>query len=273
MGYQLYIDPGVESWLAALRKHSKADARQVDKALDRLRNDGETLGPPLAVPVEYAPSAGGDTVPELDYCYQLQLKALARVRAEVADAASLRATLELHLEQPMTDEQRARLRAAYDGIRAQEDKVTRAAIEMQREVQAFRARREGLRASCTAALTDGIARLFSADLAMGTYGDTLSRPPRIRELRPGAPGRVVARLLFTAAVPQAAGKTAAQTAAQTAEVFAAATEAEVVSAWHARAIPAAYPEYGLRVSPVSGPAAPGPPAPTTPPAPVSARSS
>jgi hypothetical protein len=261
MGYQLYIDPEVEAWLAALGKHSKADARRVDKALDSLRNDGETLGPPLAVPVEYAPSAGGDIVPELDYCYQLQLKALARVRAEVADAASLRATLELHLEQPMTDEQRARLRAAYDGIKAQEDKVTRAAIEMQRDVQAFRARREVLRGECFAALTDGIARLFSAGLAIGTDGDILGQPPRIRELRPGAPGRIVARLLFTA------------TSAQAAEVFAAATEAEVVSAWHARAIPAAYPEYGLRVSPVSGPAAPGPPAPTTPPAPVSARSS
>jgi hypothetical protein len=117
MGYQLHIDPEVESWLTALREHRKADARPVDKAIDRLRNDGAALGPPLAVPVEYAPAAGGDIVPDLDFCYQLQLKALARVRAEVADAASLRATLELHLEEPMTGEQRDRLRAAYDGIR------------------------------------------------------------------------------------------------------------------------------------------------------------
>jgi hypothetical protein len=264
MGYQLYIGPEVESWLAALRKRGNADARRVDKALDSLRNDGDTLGPPLAVPVEYAP-AGGDIVPELDYCYQLQLKALARVRAEVADAASLRATLELHLEQPMTDEQRARLRAAYDGIRAQEDKVTRAAIELQREVQAFRARREALRGMCFAALTDGIARLFSAGLAIGPDGDALSPPPRIRELRPGAPGRIVARLLFTVGPVQTAG--------QTAEVFAAATEGEVLSAWYARAIPAAYPEYGLRVSPVSGAAAPEVAEPTTRPAPAPARSS
>jgi hypothetical protein len=260
MGYQLYIDPEVESWLAALRKHSKADARQVDKAIDRLRSDGAAVGPPLAVPVDYAPAAGGDIVPDLDYCYQLQLKALARVRAEVADAASLRATLELHLEQPMTDEQRDRLRAAYNGIRAQEDKVTEAAVELQREVQAFRARRETLRGECFAALTDGIARLFSAGLAIDADGDIFGQPPRIRELRPGAPGRVVARLLFTV------------TAGQTAEVFAAATEADVVAAWHGRAIPAAYPEYGLRVGTVSGVTQ----APTTPPAPsapASAKSS
>jgi hypothetical protein len=260
MEYQLHIDPGVESWLAALRERSKADARQVDKAVERLRDDGATLGPPLVVPVEYAPPAGGDIVPDLDYCYQLQLKALARVRAEVADAASLRATLELHLEESMTSEQRARLRAAYDGIRAQEDKVTRAAVEMQREVQAFRARRETLRGECFAALTDGIARLFSAGLAIGADGDILGQPPRISELRPGAPGRIVARLLFTVSP------------GRTAEIFAAATEAEVLSAWHARAIPAAYPEYGLRVRPVSG----APSEATTPPAPsapASAKSS
>jgi hypothetical protein len=260
MGYQLHIVPEVESWLAALRQHSRAGARRVDKALDTLRNDGETLGPPLAVPVEYAP-AGGDIVPELDYCYQLQLKALARVRAEVADAASLRATLELHLAQRVTAEQRARLRAAYDGIRAQEDKVTRAAIEMQREVQAFRARREALRGECFAALTDGIARLFGAGLAIRADGDILGQPPRVGELRPGAPGRIVGRLLFTVSP------------GRTVEVFAAATEEEALSAWHARAIPAAYPEYGLRVRPVSGPAAPDPPEPTTPPAPATAKSS
>lgn len=196
-------------------------------------------------------------MPELDYCYQLQLKALARVRAEVADAASLRATLELHLEQPMTEEQRTRLRTAYDGIKAQEDKVTRAAIEMQRDVQAFRARREALRGEYFAALTDGIARLFSAGLAIGADGDILGQPPRIRELRPGAPGRIVARLLFTVS------------SGHTAEVFAAATEAEALGAWYARAIPAAYPEYGLRVTPVSGAAAPE----AAEPAPASARSS
>lgn len=254
MGYQLYIDPEVETWLAGLRKQDRAGARRIDKALDRLRDDGEAVGPPLVVPVGYAP-AGGDIVPELDYCYQLQLKALARMRAEVADAASLRATLELHLEQPMTDGQRARLRTAYDGIRAQEDRASRAAIGMHRDVQAFRARREALKASCTEALTDGIARVFGAGLA-SNEGEPLGEPPGIRELRPGAPGRIVARLLFTT------------TAAHTAEIFAAATEAEVLSAWYARAIPAAYPEYGLRVSPASG-ASPA----TAPPAPASARSS
>jgi len=260
MGYQLYVDPEVESWLTALRNQSKADARRVDKALDTLRNDGAALGPPLVVPVEYTPPAGGDMVRELDYCYQLQLKAMARVRAEVADAASLRATLELHLEQPMSDEQRARLRTAYEGIKAQEDKVTRAAIELQREVQAFRARRDALRGECFAALTDGIARLFSAGLAIGADADILGEPPRISELRPGAPGRIVARLLFTVS------------SGRTAEVFAAATAAEALSGWYDRAIPAAYPEFGLRVREVSGAVA-DPPEPRTPPAPASAKSS
>ena len=67
----------------------------------------------------------------------------------------------------------------------------------------------------------------------------LGEPPRIRELRPGVPGRVIARLLYTAG------------GGRTAEVFAAATEAEVLDAWHARAIPAAFPEYGLRVTTAS----------------------
>lgn len=249
MGYELYIDPEVQSWLAGLRKQSRGDARLVDKALDRLRNEGAAVGPPLAADVSYAPS-GGDLLPELDYCYQLQLKAMARVRAEVSDAASLRATLELHLEQPLTDEQSARLRKAYDGIRAQEEMASKAAVAMQRDVEAFRVRRETLKATCTAALTDGLARLFSVGLVSGEDGEdgVLGEPPRIRELRPGAPGRVVARLLFTV------------DGGRTAEVFAAATEAEVLTAWHARAIPAAFPEYGLRVNPASGAQKAGDPA-------------
>lgn len=233
MGYELYVDPEVQSWLAGLRTQRRGDARQVDKALDRLRKEGPAVGPPLAVRVSYAPP-GGDILPELDYCYQLQLKAMARVRAEVSDAASLRAALELHLKQPLSDEQGKRLRKAYDGIRAQEEMAAAAALAMQRDVAAFRARRETLKAACTAALTDGLARLFSVGLVSGEDGAG-GEPPRISELRPGAPGRVVARLLFTA------------DGGRTAEVFAAATEAEVLSAWHARAIPAAFPEYGLRV--------------------------
>ncbi len=154
MGYQLYIAPEVETWLARLRKESPDDARQVDKAVDRLRKEGEAVGPPLAVPVRYTPGGSG-MLPELDYCYQLQLKALARLREEATDAATLRAALERHLEQPMTDEQRTLLRAGYDGIRAQEDKVTEAARRMQRDVDAFRVRRETLRASCNAALAGG----------------------------------------------------------------------------------------------------------------------
>jgi len=229
MGILLHIAPDVETWLAEVRQRRPDDARQVDDALDALRRTGASVGPPLVVPVDYRPR-NGDMVPELDYLGQYLFQALSRVRREAAEAAALRATLEQHLDLSLTDDQRDRLRSAYDGIRAQEAKATEASVRMLRDINAFRIRKEALKASCTEALIDGISLVVDASLASG---DEDIQPPELMELRPGAPDRIVARLLFKADRPDAA------------QVIAAATIDDLLRAWYTQAVPAAIPEYGF----------------------------
>lgn len=232
MGYRLEIAPNVQKWLADLRERSPDDAQQVDKALDALSADGLALGPPLVAPVDLPPG-GGDMLSELDYLHDFLFKALSLLRAEAAEAATLRATLEGHLDadQSLTGDQRELLRSAYAGIRSEEAKATQAATRMFRDVEAFRVRKDVLRASCAEALIDGIE--LAVDASMAT-GDEDTKPPRLMELRPGAPGRVVARLLFTAPDQDRA------------EIITAATENQVLRAWYRQAVPAVIPEYGFR---------------------------
>ena len=236
MGYLLHVDPDVDMWLADTRERSPDDAKQVDEALDALRQSGAELGPPLVVRVDYRP-VNGDMVPELESLCQYLSQALTRVRREAAEAATLRATLERHLDQSLTDDQRERLRSAYDGIRAQETRVTEASRRMTRDVGTFRLRKETLKASCTQALVDGISLVFDARLASG---DEDTEPPQLLELRPGAPGRIVARLLFTASP------------AGVAHVITAATDDDLLRAWYGEVIPAAIPEYGFSSPRTSG---------------------
>lgn len=235
MGYDVYIDPEVQRWLDRLRKQRPEDARQVDEALDVLRVSGAVAGPPLVVPVDFTPRDSVIT-PELEYCYRYQVEALTLMRREAAEAGSLRATLEHHLDKPLTDGQRAVLRDAYDKIVAQEAKATEACRRVQQHVVAFRARKEVLKASCAAAIADGLMLVVNANLASGKEDSQLD----LMDLRPGAPARIVAHLLFTATQAENAGQ------AGRAQVIAAATSDDVLIAWYQEVIPGAYPEYALR---------------------------
>jgi hypothetical protein len=52
MGYQIRIVPEVQAWLAALRTADRTVASLVDEAIEALRVAGESLGPPLIVPLD-----------------------------------------------------------------------------------------------------------------------------------------------------------------------------------------------------------------------------
>lgn len=235
MAYELYIPSQVQAWLGELREQDPAQAAKVDAALKSLRADGPAVGPPLVVPVDPRPGNGGGLPYELDYVYQAQTEALSRVRREAAEAAMLRKTLEGHLEAdaPLTDDQRDRLRAACDGIRAQEVKLTQTSQRMIKDVDAFRVRKEMLKASCTQALADGIALLVDASLVSG-HEDI--EPPQLMELRPGAPDAVLACLLFAVETPEFI------------RIIAAATTDDLLRAWYREVVPEVYPEFGLRVT-------------------------
>jgi hypothetical protein len=237
MGYQLRIYP-VEPWLAELREAQPEAARQVDEALDALRADGAAVGPPLVAPVDYVPD-GRDVGFELDRSYQRQLEAVNRVRRQSAEVATLRKRLEVLLDEAMDDDQRARLRAARDGLQAQEEKIFQISRRMQQRVEAFHSSKEVLRASFLEALSDeatllGYASLVSADVPA-------ERPADLMELRPGAPDRIVARLLFTVEDPE------------TAIVIAAATEDEILHAWYDEVVLSADMGYGTPAAEIPNP--------------------
>jgi hypothetical protein len=239
MGYQLHIDPDVESWLTETREAWPEAARQIDEAFDALRAGGAAVGPPLVVPVDYVPD-GRDVGFELDHSFQRQLEAVNRVRRQSADVATMRKRLEALLDEAMDDDQRARLRAARDGLQAQEEKIFQISRRMQQRVEAFRAHKEVLRASFVEALSD--EAMLLADASLVSAGVPAERPAGLMELRPGAPDEVVARLLFTVEDQE------------TANVIAAATEDEILHAWYDGVVPPAYTEYG---SPAAGAPNPG----------------
>ncbi|HEX8006905.1 MAG TPA: hypothetical protein VF482_10810 [Trebonia sp.] len=240
MGYQLHIDPDVESWLTETREAWPEAARQIDEALDALRADGTAVGPPLVAPVDYVPD-GRDAGFELDHSYQRQLGAVNRVRRQSADVATMRKRLEVLLDEAMDDAQRARLRAARDGLQAQEEKIFEISRRMQQRVEAFRARKEVLRASFLEALSD--EAMLLADASLVSVGVPAERPAGLMELRPGAPDEIVARLLFTVEDPE------------TANVIAAATEDEILHAWYDGVVSPAYMEYGSPAAEAPNPGA------------------
>jgi hypothetical protein len=227
MGYQLDFAPGLRRWLAALEADHPDIARQVNEALDTLKAKGDQVGPPLVVPVSYEQGPGegpGEVAPELQRTYQRQLAALTQLRREVAEVATLRMRLENRLDDATTDDQRARLRSAYEGIHGQEERITEVCKRLDLDMHAYRARKEALTASLTEAIIDGLAML--ADVMGAT---DLEQPGgQLMELRPGAPKGIVARVLFTVEPGQLA------------QVVAAATERDVLAAWYDRVVPHNY---------------------------------
>ena len=230
MGYDLDAAPGLRHWLAALEADQPDIARQVNEALDTLKAKGEQVGPPLVVPVGYKRGHGegpAEVAPELERTYQRQLDALARLRQEVAEVATLRKRLEERLDDATTDDQRERLRGAYEGIHAQEERITQVCQRMGLDMHAYRARKEAIMASLTEAIIDGLAMLADVADVIGET-DLEQRGGQLMELRPGAPKSIVARVLFTVEPGQPA------------RVVAAATESDVLGAWYDRVVPHHY---------------------------------
>jgi hypothetical protein len=179
MGYVMRMVPEVEEWLAAVRDRIPAAADLIDEAIAALRANGESVGPPLVVPLDDPPLSAR---PDLDMSYRRQLEMLTRVRRAVADVATSRKRLELQagqLEQQigklgdqsrkameegrgdLAEEAEARrgaaqgqladLRRQYSDVQAEEERITVASQRLQAKVDAFRTRKEAIKAAYTAA--------------------------------------------------------------------------------------------------------------------------
>jgi DNA-binding XRE family transcriptional regulator len=275
MGYQLRMHREIRDRLTDLRGGEPELARLVGEAVLALLDAGESLGPPLVVPMESVFQPPDDPREALDYSYQRQLEHLTKVRRGVADVATSHKRVELQaaalerqagklagqrehaIEAGRADLAReAQMREAgiqeqLSGLREQlliltgeEEKLTMASQRLQAKVEAFRTRKETLKATYTAdeaahsvrealALTgtdtDG-PEAVQADVPAGfasatsTASEILQEirdltppfpvrpepdegvhpPPGLMELRPGAPDDARAGLLFAVEPPDTA---------------------------------------------------------------------
>lgn len=268
MGYLIRMAPEVQQWLAAVRDRDPAAAALIDEAVAALRAGGENAGPPLVVPLDDDPSLNAR--PDLDTAYERQLEMLTRVRRAVADVATSRKRLELQanqLEQQIgklgeqgrtameagrrdlaeeagvrrgaAREQLADLQRQYAGMQAEEGRLTVASQRLQAKVDAFRIRKEAIKAAHAVAQAaaeaawaeaviddaDAEASGSAADDAVNAEAPDPARPSLpLSELRPGAPESAGTRILFTIEPPA------------TAVLLAAGMEDDWLHAWYTEAI-------------------------------------
>ena len=268
MGYQLRMHREIRDWLTNLRGGEPELARLTGEAVLALLDAGESLGPPLVVPLESMLRPPVDPREALDYSYQRQLESLTKVRRGVADVATSRKRVELQaatleqqasklagqreraLEAGQADVAReAQMREAsvqeqLSGLREQlliltgeEEKLSTASQRLQARVEAFRVRKETLKATYTAAeASESVREAFAltgtdtddpeavkADVSASSTPSGIRQEIRdltppipvrpgpdeggiqplsgLMELRPGAPDDVRAALVFAVEPP------------------------------------------------------------------------
>jgi phage shock protein A len=245
VGYLLRMSGEIHDWLADLYQSDPPSALLVGQALAALMSEGASLGPPVVVPV--AATWPEDLVTALDDSYQHRLWRLQEVRRRVAEAAWLARDLadqadELESAQARLDDRRRRAleedrpedaeKAARQLEVAQRDATQARQLlpwiketegwlgtrlqRLQARTDAFRTRKELLKAAYTAARTelqvseeiadpDGADHQATADTLAKLRNTTaqiereLGRQPLpegLLELRPGAPGDSDIRLIF-----------------------------------------------------------------------------
>jgi phage shock protein A len=202
MGYQLRMHNEIRDGLTGLRATEPELARLVGEAVLALLDAGESLGPPLVLPLESVLQEPDDPREALDFSYQRQLEALTKVRRGVADVATSRKRVELQVNQvehqiakltrqrevaldagqesvasealsreAALREQLAELRQQYGLLTGEEEKLTVASQRLQAKVEAFRMRKETLKATYAAAEASQRIRAAFAELDMDA-GDT-----------------------------------------------------------------------------------------------------
>ena len=254
MAYRLRMSGEIRDWLAGLPGSDPPAALLVGQALTALIGEGDRLGPPLVVSL--ARSTRPADLPEaLDRSYQDRLGRLQILRRLVADAVTLARDIQIQVtdlellqtrlgdqrrqaldaggssaaaraadELLAAEDQLAELRRLLPGVTEAERRLTEQSQAMNARVNAFRTRKEVLKASYTAALAERTVRDANAALGQadagprevpdvpGTgdsdrLGEIISEVERelgdeaaaedLLELRPGAPdGRDDTRIIF-----------------------------------------------------------------------------
>jgi DNA-binding XRE family transcriptional regulator len=205
MGYQLRMHSEIRDWLTDLRGAEPELGRLVGEAVVALLDAGESLRPPLVVPLESVLRPPDDPREALDYSYQRQLEILQTVRRSVADVATSRYRVELQARQleesaaklasqrrdaldsgneqlaqetrmreAGVKEQLSHLRHQLSSLKGEEQRVTAGGQRLQAKVDAFRTRKETIKATYTAAEASRTIR--EAFAAIGEDASDLEMP-------------------------------------------------------------------------------------------------
>ena len=179
MGYRLKMSAEIYEWLAELRDSDPPTAILAAQALTALADSGDRLGPPLVTAV--APRLPSDELESaLDQHYQARLESLTAMRRRVAQAATLRKNIELQLTTVERPSDRAGLQQRFAEAMAAEQRLTAESQREQMQLDAFRTRKEVLKAVYTAAEAG-----YLIEQAQGAGDDAVS---------PGGPVGAAARL-------------------------------------------------------------------------------
>jgi phage shock protein A len=246
VAYLLRMSDEIHDWLTQLRGTDPPAAVLVGQALTALMTAGFSLGPPLVTSLGEAPRPG-DLVEALDEAYEDKLARLTPFRRRLADAATSRKQIQrqtaaMEAEQVTLGDQRRRAldagkpdeaaeaAARLTAVQQQLDQARRRldeAIEEERRqaeqaqrqqfsVEAFRARREALKATYAAAeaslrvqrllaesdqaggegsndqdeLAEAAAKVRDVTAAIERQLGRGTPPEDLMELRPGAPGDI-----------------------------------------------------------------------------------
>ena len=222
MGYRLQMSAEIYDWLAELRDSDPSAAVLAAQALAALADGGDRLGPPLVTAATAARPRPDALLPALDRHYQAQLESMTLMRRRVAHAAMLRKDLERQLTEPEPPPHPAGLRERLAAAIEAEERLT---VESQREqlrVDAFRTRKEVLKAVHTAARAEQLieqaqaagghairrddpagaaARLDEITGQIEQELDLEAPAEGLMELRPGAPADSGIRILFAVEPP------------------------------------------------------------------------
>ena len=268
MGYLIRMAPEVGVWLANVRDRDPAAADLIDEAVAAVRAGGESVGPPLVVPVDDPPL---NARPDLDAAYGRQLERLTRVRRAVADAATSRKRLELEagqLEQHLVkldeqirnaletgrgglaeqarerrraaEERLAEMRRLHTGMQAEEERLTMASFRLQDKVSAFRTRIEALKTASAAAEAAAEAAWAEAviDDASADAEGASSAADSVRDAAPAGPAQSLELRELRPGVPGSAGARILFTVEPpgAAVLLAAGMEGDWQRAWYTEAI-------------------------------------
>jgi uncharacterized protein len=182
----------IRDWLAGLCTSRPEAAAAVGKALTAMLDAGPGLGRPIVLGLDTRRTSAGPAE-DLDYAYETGLRRLRAIRWTLAEvngrAMQLRAAgAEAEAAAPQAASataDTAELRELLDGLDQAEERLTRAYQRMQSDADAFRARKDVLKARYTAAAIEDALAGIDAEMASALAGDDLAGDTRSPAERPG----------------------------------------------------------------------------------------